>query len=355
MKLKALLISFLTMLIIGSGLHAQDIHFSQYYASPLTLNPALTGKFNGLYRVTAIYRDQWRNLNPGNQAIFMTPSASVDFSLLKNKLKTDALGIGAHVVYDKDGEFEQYVVGLSLAYHKGLDKNGKYHLGIGVQGNYINDKLGLDPMTSFEDNLGLQLPSADIAKINFNSEHLFDINTGLFFDARFSEKATFYAGGTFFHIPRPKRDYIVNDETLESAEAETPWKWVAHGGLELLFKNKIYLIPGALYQRTENQNEEINFGVTAGYDFMEKKQNDKQLILFLGGWYRWDDAVIAKAGVDFQNFRITGAYDITLSQLKDDAQAAPIGKIPTAFEIAISYFGDSKPVSDDLYLFNPRF
>ena len=70
----------------------RDIHYSQYYASPLTLNPALTGKFNGYYRATAIYRDQWRNVN-GGEAVFMTPSASIDFSLLKDKLSTDALGV----------------------------------------------------------------------------------------------------------------------------------------------------------------------------------------------------------------------------------------------------------------------
>ncbi|HQU60103.1 MAG TPA: type IX secretion system membrane protein PorP/SprF, partial [Saprospiraceae bacterium] len=37
---------------------AQDQHFSQFFASPLTLNPALTGTFDGKYRVAFIYRDQ---------------------------------------------------------------------------------------------------------------------------------------------------------------------------------------------------------------------------------------------------------------------------------------------------------
>lgn len=352
MRLKSLLFSIVICVFFFGELKSQDIHFSQYYASPLTLNPALAGKFNGLYRITGIYRDQWRNLNPGGSAIFMTPSVAVDFSLLKNKLKTDALGIGIHAVNDIDGEFEQYVVGLSLAYHKGLDPNNKYHLSLGLQGNYINDRLGLNGETVFQDmidNPSLAV-SADFPNIATTPDHLFDVNAGLFFDANFSKKVTFYAGGTFFHLPRPQRDYISSDTV---GTAETPWRWVAHGGLEFLLNDRFYIIPGALYQRTENENEEINFGVTFGYDFMQKR--GKQMILFLGGWYRWDDAVIAKAGIDFQNFRISGAYDITLSQLKDDAQAAPISKIPTAWEIAVSYFGNNKPVSDDLYLFNPRF
>ena len=61
---------------------AQDIHFSQYYASPLTLNPALTGKFNGHFRVSGIYRDQ--NFNLYNVALFRTPSGAIDFNLFNN-------------------------------------------------------------------------------------------------------------------------------------------------------------------------------------------------------------------------------------------------------------------------------
>ena len=38
---------------------AQDPRFSQYYASPWNLNPALNGVFNGKWRATVNYRDQW--------------------------------------------------------------------------------------------------------------------------------------------------------------------------------------------------------------------------------------------------------------------------------------------------------
>ena len=37
----------------------QDIHFSQFYSSPLTLNPAYTGNYEGNWRVMSNYRTQW--------------------------------------------------------------------------------------------------------------------------------------------------------------------------------------------------------------------------------------------------------------------------------------------------------
>ena len=33
--------------MLAGNLIAQDPHFSQFFSSPMTLNPAFTGKFNG--------------------------------------------------------------------------------------------------------------------------------------------------------------------------------------------------------------------------------------------------------------------------------------------------------------------
>ena len=46
----------LTFLSTSFFIKAQDPHFSQFFASPLTLNPAFTGKFDGLFRVAGNYR-----------------------------------------------------------------------------------------------------------------------------------------------------------------------------------------------------------------------------------------------------------------------------------------------------------
>lgn len=51
--------AFSFAMLIASYVHAQDIHFSQYYSAPLTINPALTGGFAGDYRAGVNYRSQW--------------------------------------------------------------------------------------------------------------------------------------------------------------------------------------------------------------------------------------------------------------------------------------------------------
>ena len=77
--------------IIPGDLWAQDPAFSQFFASPLSLNPALTGKFNGIFRVAGNYRNQWPQINNA----FITSTVSVDGNILTNKITNgDALGIG---------------------------------------------------------------------------------------------------------------------------------------------------------------------------------------------------------------------------------------------------------------------
>jgi hypothetical protein len=92
-------VSLLLLSLCLLSTYAQDIHFSQYYASPLTLNPALTGKFDGLWRVNAIYRGQW--FAPKDLQPYSTVAGSVDFSLLKDKMKGNALGVGLLVINDQ--------------------------------------------------------------------------------------------------------------------------------------------------------------------------------------------------------------------------------------------------------------
>ena len=343
----------LSFAFIGLSLTAQDIHFSQYYASPLTLNPALTGKFDGLYRVTAIYRDQWRNIQEQKTNTFMTPSLSVDFSLLKNQLTNSALGVGAVVTYDKVGAFTTMDAGLNLAYHLGLDQAGKYHIALGFQGMYSNRKLS--PDFTFEDELlsGSGF-SPDDNRIDTEAHHLFSLTPGMLVDAKFGDNVTVYGGYSLFMNLTPKQDIFLSNTTL--ATSGLPMRHLGHIGAEFEF-NKLILIPGVLYQTT-TRTDELNFGITAGYKLIEKpKKNTK---IFLGLWYRLNEggALIPKIGVDFENFRLSGAYDLgVFNQMSKDSQVAEnVGEIPAAFEIAINYFGQgSSPKPTNTFLFNPRF
>ena len=133
--MKKILSSLLVCVALVSVSIAQDPNFSQFFASPLTLNPALTGKFDGVVRVAGNFRNQWPTINNA----FVTKTASVDFGILKNRLsEIDQLGVGILGVSDNagDGVLVTNYGGLSLAYHKGLDEDGYHQIGAGFQAKY---------------------------------------------------------------------------------------------------------------------------------------------------------------------------------------------------------------------------
>ena len=115
-------------LVPGSAV-AQDPAFSQFFASPLSLNPALTGKFNGSLRVAGNYRNQWPQINNA----FITSTASIDGNILGSRLPAgDAWGIGALAMTDKtaNGILTSNYFSVSTAYQKALDENGWNQLGM---------------------------------------------------------------------------------------------------------------------------------------------------------------------------------------------------------------------------------
>jgi type IX secretion system PorP/SprF family membrane protein len=115
--IKTLLLLVLTPAII----QAQDIHFSQFYNSPLTLNPTLTGYMNGNFRLGAIYRNQWREVTKP----FVTTSGSFDLPIRKGFGDNDVMGVGAVFFHDQSGtvNLATVSVNVSFAYHKVLGIN----------------------------------------------------------------------------------------------------------------------------------------------------------------------------------------------------------------------------------------
>ena len=119
-RMKKILLTFVVFLIATASIKAQDQHFTQFYAAPLTLNPALTGSMDAKYRLGLIYRDQWRNVLDDPSTTF---GASLDlrFGVKFNKKNSrDAAGIGLLFFSDKNPgtDFTTNQIAIAGAFHK---------------------------------------------------------------------------------------------------------------------------------------------------------------------------------------------------------------------------------------------
>src|SRR6266576_5713401 len=128
-------------------LFAQDIHYSQFYASPLTLNPALTGVNECNYRANAMYRNQWHS---GTDNPYTTPSISFDINnVLQRIIKKGTFSLGGLLLDDKagDGDLQNLSIMGSAAYQRPLDASRKLNGSFGLQFGYVQKSLKFDQLT----------------------------------------------------------------------------------------------------------------------------------------------------------------------------------------------------------------
>src|SRR5215471_13501157 len=99
--MKKIFITLTLLVSLATVSNAQDPNFSQFFASPITLNPALTGKFDGVYRFAANYRNQWPTINNA----YTTATASFDMGIMKDRIPDyDQFGLGFMGYTDRAGD-----------------------------------------------------------------------------------------------------------------------------------------------------------------------------------------------------------------------------------------------------------
>ncbi len=301
-----------TLLCISFFVRAQDPHFSQFFASPLTLNPALTGKFDGTLRVAGNYRNQW----PAFNNVYTTSTLSVDFDILKSKLPDfDTWGIGILALTDKagGGVLTNNYIGLSTSYHKALDEDGFQQIGLGFQGTYGQKRLDNSKLL-FEDQLtpfGFTGVTQDIFSTNNLNINYIDVNAGLLYSASSNEKNNFYIGASMYHINRPKESF--KGGTWNIAARTT----ISAGGY-FPVSDILTLHTSGIYQLQNKATETVIGGALAA---ALDPQSENPSNVYGGIWYRFNDAIIPYVGLEFAGLRIGATYDINTSGLKAGSQS----------------------------------
>ncbi|HEY4063701.1 MAG TPA: PorP/SprF family type IX secretion system membrane protein [Puia sp.] len=309
---------FFVLLLAGPTVRAQDPGFSQFFASPLTLNPAMTGKFNGVVRVAGNYRNQWPSINQA----FITSTISVDMPILTGKLpENDTWGIGFMGMTDKtaSGILNQNFFSFSTSYHKALDEDGYHTLGVGFQGTYANKSLDGTRLT-FED--GLQLDGTwlrsptEAINSEFINVHYFDAALGVLYNASTNGNNNYYLGASAYHLNHPRESFLGVDTI------SVPTRITLHGGGYFPIAGSpstIYL--SGLFNNQAGAREVVFGGAWA----VSASADETDPVNFYAGlWGRFTnttDAVIPYVGLDYSNFSLGVTYDVNVSALQSASQS----------------------------------
>lgn len=316
------------MLLVGS-VKAQDVHFTQYFTSPLTLNPAMTGLVAEDLRFAADYRSQWSSVSPNP---YITGTLSFDMAVLKGKLpEGDALGIGLMGLYDKSGSggLTNETVGLSLAYHKAFGYDKLQHISFGGQVNLVQKSLDFAKLTFEDMNVaGSGLIGATNEHFTSNALSYPDFNAGLMYSGRVADHVTAYLGYSYYHITQPVETFLSNENHQIHA------RQTGYLGASFDMNPNTVLYTSALFQSQAGATEAllgaaVGFVLNPGHD----AEFQKNTIFYLGGWYRYGDAVAPYIGIEWSKMRIGFSYDVNISSF------TPATSGVGAYEISLMYFG----------------
>lgn len=298
----------LLLLTLCTGLlQAQDPHFSQFYASPLTLNPALTGRFDGTFRLAANYRNQWPTINNA----FTTGTASIDMPIMANSIpEFDTWGVGIIGLSDQSGNkiLRNNYVGISTAYSKGLDEDGFHQLSVGFQGVYASKRLDVS-LADFEDeltSLGFTGVTSEVFSNQQVNINYFDLNAGILYTGSTDGYNNFYVGVSMYHINKPLESFIGGNYYLQ------PRMTFQGGGYTPFGTNKT-LHGSFIHQRQAGASETVLGGAVS---MNMNGEEERPTEVYAGLWYRWNDAVIPYIGLEVANFRVGFTYDVNMSTLR---------------------------------------
>lgn len=320
LRAKSVLLCLITFCTINSN--AQDIHFSQYDASPLNLNPALTGFFNGTVRVFLNHRNQWASVT----VPYLTFSGGFDLQLYMNKYSRNAFSLGILANADKAGDSKYGTVQgmLSLSYMQSLNRKNTDLLSLGVSAGLSQRTIDYTKLFFDKQFNGSYFDPTMYNSENFqvNSFLFYDINAGLYWNYMWADNQTIDAGIAVFHINTPGQSLMKNSSVKLSR------KWVLFTNPDIGLGEKLDIIP-ALMVSLQGSYMEIIYGFKT--IFSKDKKYFERTTFGLGIYSRHNDALIVSAGIEYKGFTIGLSYDVNYSDLNNASNYRG------GYEIALKY------------------
>lgn len=298
---------------------AQDLHFSQFFETPLYRNPAMAGLVDGDIRVQSVYRSQWNSVANA----YKTVSLNAEYKLpVKND---DYVTMGMQVFHDQSGTTGLTTTHLlpALNYHKSLSADRNMYLSFGFMGGMVQRSIDRSKITTTSTYQG----GYDGETTLIPRYSYFDGSAGLSLNTQLggNETNNMILGVAYHHFNRPKNSFF-NDANV----AVQP-KWVYSADVKLAVNEASFVTIYNDHVRQGSYTETIS-GMLYGLKIGPYTETPDYSIQG-GAFLRWGDAVIPTLQLDYRPFSVSLSYDINISGL---AQAT---KGQGGYELSFKYVG----------------
>ena len=318
-----LLITISLLTFISLKLYAQDMHFSQYWNTPLLYNPSFAGNSDGDIRAIIGYRSQWGSVT---SSPFKTFGANLDMRInTSSKANFFAGGISMYNDIGGASKMRTTLVNLAGAYHFKINKQSYFSGGfqIGFNQKSIDGKdLRFDNQF---DGSGHNSGLSSNENLNNLSEIKPTVSAGIsYMWSNDFENKTFKAtqgkkeiniGLAVHHFNSP-RFHFANQEELglkyiasfEGSFDDPSTPWTIKPAADIAFQSKAAdIVFGSLFEYALNESSQIT-------------DLRNTISIAFGGHYRVKDALIPTFQIRWNTLNFGFSYDINLSQLSGASQ-----------------------------------
>lgn len=324
------LVCLLATTFIAEG---QDIHFSQFYQSPLLRNPALAGLFDGDIRVQGVYRDQWNSVTKA----YRTGSLNAEYKLPVGQ-GDDYLTVGLQSYFDRAGtvSYTKLMFYPAINFHKSISVERNMYISAGFMGGWVQHSIDLTKVTTNSTYEGMGINE----NITDPTYAYLDGSTGISFNTQIKDdpENNLYLGVAYHHFNRPGNSFYRNKNIQLSP------KWVFSGGLKLNVGEYSFVeIQGDHYHQGAFKQTILGamYGLKIG-----PYPDEPDYTLSLGTFMRLQDALIPVLKLEYPPYAISFSYDANVSKLKPSS----LGR--GGFEMSISFTKKTERYSNP---YAPRF
>ena len=344
-------LSFLLLAFIAPILKGQDAQFSQFYANPLYLNPALAGSHSGTYRVMMSYRNQWSGPLE-NPFVSYSAGGDIKFNLRNSQgsytTGNDVVAVGVQFFSDRVNQFDYDINHLAFygAYHKMLNPKTNQYLSGGIQFALGQRGINYEDVT-FQDQFNgvdqFNFPTQE--SLPANSIAYPDLAIGLHYSVQPKPDQGFYFGLSYFHWNRPNVSLFNRDQRFEEQYGpfELAPKLSVHGGMSLNRSDLLAIQPRVIYIQ---QGQAAT--VIAGSNLKYRMVDSDGVAFHLGGWIRASDNIttfqptdlIISGAYERNGLQIGISYDYSLRSFTNNRFGNG------TFELSISYIGEHESANN---------
>jgi type IX secretion system PorP/SprF family membrane protein len=351
---KHLLLLTLTFCILNLC-NAQDPSFSQFFSSPLNVNPASTANIKSKWRLISNYRDQWLGAGMPYSTATTSFDTKLTNALIDNYVDENyRLGVGGMFMYDQTmggilkSNYASFNISanLLLAEGSGTEFNGtrirhnnhvstvsdEHRIGVGFGVIYGSRRMDASKFVFNNQFTGhgfdANLPSSESALSEMKP--YFSSSAGLIY-SYISNNTTADLGIAAFHFTKPKQSFLADERQI------LPTRYVAHGNLETYLSDQLVLQTNGIYQQQAGTSY---YSVGGALGYIMPTVDDNDIVINAGMWYWSNNAIVPYLGLEYRSFQVGLSYDVTISGL-NKAQS-----IPKTFELCLIIRGAGKSRGD---------